>query len=42
MSWFRRDRRINWLDYQDSQAQGKAIDMSLRWVASGEQPPLGE
>ena len=42
MSWFRRDKRINWLDYQDSQAQGKAIDMSLRWVASGEQPPLGE
>lgn len=42
MSWFRRDKRINWLDYQDSQAQGKAIDMSLNWVASGEQPPRGE
>jgi len=41
MSWFRRDKRINWLDYQDSQAQGKAIDMSLNWVASGEQPPRG-
>ncbi len=42
MSWFRRDKRINWLDYQDSQAQGKAIDMSLNWVASGLQPPRGE
>lgn len=42
MSWFRRDKRINWVDYQDSQAQGKAIDMSLNWVASGEQPPRGE
>ena len=42
MSWFRRDKRINWLDYQDSQSQGKAIDMSLRWVASGEQPAVGE
>jgi tRNA dimethylallyltransferase len=42
MSWFRRDKRINWLDYQDSEATAKAIELSSRWVASGEQPGLGE
>lgn len=42
MSWFRRDKRINWLDYQDSSAQSRAIDLSRRWIATGEQPPLGE
>jgi len=25
MSWFRRDQRINWLDYQDPQATAKAL-----------------
>ena len=42
MSWFRRDKRINWLDYQDSEATSKAIDLCRRWVATGEQPTLGE
>ena len=42
MSWFRRDKRINWLDYQDSEATAKAIDLSARWVATGEQPRLGQ
>jgi tRNA dimethylallyltransferase len=42
MSWFRRDKRINWLDYQDSEATSKAIDLGRRWLASGEQPTLGE
>ena len=42
MSWFRRDKRINWLDYQDSSALSRAIDLSRRWIATGEQPPLGE
>lgn len=42
MSWFRRDKRINWLDYQDSDATSKAIEMGRRWVATGEQPTLGE
>ena len=27
MSWFRRDQRINWLDYQDSEMQAKAISL---------------
>lgn len=42
MSWFRRDKRINWLDYQDSEATSKAIELGRRWVATGEQPTLGE
>jgi tRNA dimethylallyltransferase len=42
MSWFRRDKRINWLDYQDSKATAKAIELSSRWVSSGEQPRVGE
>jgi tRNA dimethylallyltransferase len=42
MSWFRRDKRINWLDYQDLEATSKAIELGRRWVASGEQPTLGE
>lgn len=27
MSWFRRDERINWLDYQDPQMQAKALEL---------------
>jgi tRNA dimethylallyltransferase len=42
MSWFRRDKRINWFDYQDSEATSKAIELGSRWVATGEQPTLGE
>jgi len=42
MSWFRRDKRINWLDYQDARAKDKAIDLSLRWAASGELQTRGE
>jgi tRNA dimethylallyltransferase len=42
MSWFRRDKRINWLDYQDSKATAKAIELSSRWIATGEQSSLGE
>jgi tRNA dimethylallyltransferase len=42
MSWFRRDKRINWLDYQDSVSQARAIELSHRWIASGQQPTLGE
>ena len=32
MSWFRRDKRINWLDYQDSEAQQKAIALVDEWL----------
>jgi tRNA dimethylallyltransferase len=42
MSWFRRDKRINWLDYQDARAKDNAIDLSLRWAASGELQTRGE
>jgi tRNA dimethylallyltransferase len=27
MSWFRRDPRINWFDYQDSQATSKILNL---------------
>jgi tRNA dimethylallyltransferase len=42
MSWFRRDKRINWLDYQDTLAKDKAIDLSLRWAASNQLQSRGE
>lgn len=32
MSWFRRDKRIQWLDYQDSEAQQKAIALVDEWL----------
>ena len=32
MSWFRRDKRIHWLDYQDAQAQQKAIALVDEWL----------
>jgi tRNA dimethylallyltransferase len=31
MSWFRRDQRIQWLDYQDPQATSKALAMVDEW-----------
>lgn len=33
MSWFRRDQRINWLDYQDSEATSKALAMVDNWLS---------
>jgi tRNA dimethylallyltransferase len=32
MSWFRRDARINWLDYQDSQMNSKAAQLVSNWL----------
>jgi tRNA dimethylallyltransferase len=32
MSWFRRDKRIQWLDYQDPQAQQKAVALVDEWL----------
>jgi len=33
MSWFRRDKRIHWLDYQDPQLRQKAIALVDEWLA---------
>lgn len=33
MSWFRRDRRIKWLDYQDPQATSKALALVDEWLS---------
>ena len=33
MSWFRRDQRIQWLDYQDSEATAKALAMVDSWLS---------
>jgi tRNA dimethylallyltransferase len=33
MSWFRRDQRIQWLDYQDSAATQKALAMVDDWLS---------
>lgn len=35
MSWFRRDERINWLDYQDPQLKQKAFDLVDEHVQLG-------
>jgi len=32
MSWFRRDERINWLDYQDEQRVNKAVALAKGWL----------
>lgn len=32
MSWFRRDQRINWLDYQDKQRLDKAVALAKGWL----------
>ena len=32
MSWFKRDERINWLDYQDSQMNHKAAELVSSWL----------
>jgi tRNA dimethylallyltransferase len=32
MSWFRRDQRINWLDYQDEQRLTKAVALTKGWI----------
>jgi tRNA dimethylallyltransferase len=32
MSWFRRDERINWLDYQDSQLNQKSALLVSNWL----------
>ena len=33
MSWFRRDQRIQWLDYQDPEAKAKALAMVDDWLS---------
>lgn len=33
MSWFRRDQRIHWLDYQDASATQKALAMVDDWLS---------
>jgi tRNA dimethylallyltransferase len=33
MSWFRRDQRINWLDYQDPDYVSKALVLVDRWLS---------
>ena len=33
MSWFRRDQRIHWLDYQDSEATAKALALVDSWLS---------
>jgi tRNA dimethylallyltransferase len=33
MSWFRRDQRIQWLDYQDAAATQKALAMVDDWLS---------
>ncbi len=33
MSWFRRDQRIQWLDYQDPEAAAKALAMVDDWLS---------
>ncbi|MDE2386921.1 MAG: tRNA (adenosine(37)-N6)-dimethylallyltransferase MiaA [Actinomycetales bacterium] len=33
MSWFKRDERIQWLDYQDADYTAKAIGMTEAWLA---------
>jgi tRNA dimethylallyltransferase len=35
MSWFRRDERINWLDYQDPQLKQRAFDLVDEHVQLG-------
>lgn len=32
MSWFRRDERINWLDYQDAKMNHKAEELVSNWL----------
>lgn len=32
MSWFKRDERINWLDYQDPQMNHKAAELVSNWL----------
>jgi tRNA dimethylallyltransferase len=32
MSWFKRDERINWLDYQDAQMNHKAAELVSNWL----------
>ncbi|MEY4018790.1 MAG: hypothetical protein RLZZ590_90 [Actinomycetota bacterium] len=32
MSWFNRDKRIQWLDYQDPQMTNKALDLVHEWL----------
>ena len=33
MSWFKRDQRIQWLDYQDPDCRSKALGMTESWLA---------
>lgn len=33
MSWFRRDQRIQWLDYQDPEATAKALTLVDSWLS---------
>jgi len=33
MSWFRRDQRIQWLDYQDPEATSKALALVDEWLS---------
>jgi tRNA dimethylallyltransferase len=34
MSWFRRDKRIHWLDYQDANYKSEAFELVDHWLAS--------
>jgi tRNA dimethylallyltransferase len=34
MSWFRRDKRIHWLDYQDANYKSEAFDLVDQWLAT--------
>lgn len=38
MSWFRRDKRIQWLDYQDPQKNQKARALVAQWLGFDQQP----
>ena len=34
MSWFRRDKRIHWLDYQDANYKSDAFELVDEWLAT--------
>ena len=42
MSWFRRDSRITWLDYQNPTYLTSATQLAVDWVESGLLPQAGE
>ncbi|WP_296648222.1 tRNA (adenosine(37)-N6)-dimethylallyltransferase MiaA [Rhodoluna sp.] len=38
MSWFRRDKRIHWLDYQDANYKSDAFELVDEWLANDSPP----